>query len=189
MGLMDTVKGAFSRDSSDDGEPSFEDEFEAEGVEEIEDEVDPEPEAEEEPQQEWETAYAFADDAISEAGFVDVQEFIEKAMIYRINRSTMYRDRIESGIQTMNMITESMESIHSMRGRFDEKEGNEDYKEYAEQVRAANDLIDEIDRMEGKEEQIAQEIISIGRDAVDALGETSRAQSRDVDSSVGIVEE
>lgn len=189
MGLFGTVREAISGDSGEESTPDFEDEF-GDGIEEeVEEEIETEPEPEPEPQQEWETAYAFADDAVGNAGFVDIQEFIEKAMIYRINRSTMYRDRIESGIQTMNMITDSMENIHSMRGRFDEKEGNEDYKKYAEQVRAANDLIDEIDRMEGKEEQMAQEIISIGRDAVQAIGETSKTQSRDVDSSVGIVEE
>jgi len=191
MGIFDTVKSAVSGDSDGEkkGDVTFEDEFQKEEIEEMEEEAETEPEPEEEVQQEWETAYQFCDEAISEAGFVDLQEFIEKAMIYRIERSTMYRDRIESGIQTMDMITSSMESIHSMRGEFQQEDEGSDYGEYAEQVRAANDLIDEIDRMEGKEEEMAQEVISIAKDAVDAMGETSRNQSRNVDSSMNIVEE
>lgn len=189
MGLFQSVRDAVTGSDSINEPSDFEDEFEGVDENDMEGLDGPDEEPEPEPDPEWETAYQFCDDVIGEVGFVDIQEFVGKAMVYRIERSPMYRDRIESGVQTMDMITQSMENIHSMQGRFDGDENNKDYNKYVEEVRAANDLIDELDRMDGKEEQIANEVITIARDAVDAMGEASNANSRSVDSSVGVVEE
>lgn len=185
MGLIDNVKNAFGASGTEQEEDlSFEDEFQ----EPQEDEMMEEEEIEEETV-EWDTAYQFADDFVSEVGFSGMSEFIDKAMIYRINMSPMYRDRIESGVQTMNMITSSMSEIHDVQSRFSGDKESANYNEYVEQVRAANDLIDELDRMEGREEQIADEVMGIARDAVDAMKESKTVGGGSVDSSIGVVEE
>lgn len=186
MGLLGKAKEVVSGGSTGNDDPTFDDEFDGDmGEPDPEPESDPEPE----PEPEWDTAYGFSDDVIKEVGFADMQEFITKAMVYKINQSPLYRDRIESGVQSMNMITDSMNNISEMQGRFEGEQGSEDYDEYVNQVRAANNLIDELDRMDGKEEQIANEVLGIARDAVDAMGNTPAGGGGSVDSSVGIVEE
>lgn len=183
MGLLDRAVEAVSGKGSET-DSSFEDEFDEENIEEDvsdDDGIDTEEES-----HEWETAYQFADDAIEEVGFSSLNEFIDKAMVRRIDMSPMYRDRIESGVRTMDMISDSMGNIHDLRGEYSGNEGS--YKEYVEEVKAANDLIDQLDRMDGKEEEMANAIIGIAKDAVDGLKDRKMIQSN-VDSTMGVSRE
>lgn len=187
MGLMEKAKQKLGMEEKEDG-ASFEDEFEEPSGDEVEVEeegFEDEPESEE---PEWDTAYQFADDVIGECGFAGVKEFVDKSMMYRIDQSPLYRDQIESGLRTMNRISDSMRSVHELQEDVRGDSSDKDYQKYAEEVRAANDLIDELDRMEGKEEQYANEIISIANDAVDALKERS-VDNGSVNSDVGVTRE
>lgn len=183
MGLLDKAKEALGGGggSSDDIADGFDEEFEEE-----EDEFEEEEDFEEEVR-EWETAYQFSDDILQQMGFDGIGEFIDKSMMYRIDQSPMYRDRIQSGLNTMNQVTHSMREMNEVRDELG-GDGSVDYKEYAEQVRGANELINEMDRLEGKEEQMANEIIGIARDAVDAMGE-GKTSTGNVNSSMGVREE
>lgn len=184
MGILDKAKEALGGGGKAE-EQSFEDEFEDSSFdEEFEQEQE---ETEPEPEPEWDTAYQFADDVIEEVGFVGLKEFIDKAMIYRVNMSPMYRDKIQSGVQTMDMISSSMSNIHELQGEFDSEE-RQDYKHYADEVRAANNLIDELDRMEGKEEEMANEIIGIARDFVEGMN-SGGVSKGSVDNTMGVVRE
>jgi len=180
MGFLSKAKNAVTGGSGG-GETSFEDEFD-------EDAMGGEPEIEEpdEPAEpEWDTAYQFADDAVQQMGFASLQEFASKAMIMRVEKSPLYRDRIESGVQTMGMITESMERVSDMRSRFDGDDQSDGYRQYVEEVKAANDLIDELDRMEGKEEQMAQEIIGTAQQAIQTYANKSGQSTGSVNANMG----
>lgn len=186
MGILDKAKSLVSGggdSKSEDIAEGFEEEFDEESVE-IEGEED---EVEEEMVEEWDSAYQFSDEALKELGFDGVSEFADKAMVSRIERSPLYRDRIESGIRTMNQITDSMTRIQEVRKELG-ADGSVDYSEYAEQVRGANNLINEIDRLSGREEQMANEIIGVAKDAVNAYATQSRNR-REVNSTMGVSEE
>jgi len=56
---------------------------------------------EEEEEMAWDSAYDFAGWWLEDEGFANMRDFGEKAMMYRLERSDMYRDRIESGMRTL----------------------------------------------------------------------------------------
>jgi len=186
MSLLDRAKDFVSDDGEGvDQEPNFEEEFE--GPDEVDSAFEDEEEDPVEETLEWETAYRFADDALENLGFNGTKGFIPKAMVYRIDRSPMYRDQIESGLATMERITSSMQDVQEIRN--DLGAGDEmNYKEYAEQVKGANELLDEVDRMSGKEEQMANEILGVAKDLARSIGE-QRAAGGNIDSSMGVSDE
>lgn len=157
MGLLDKAREAFGGQDNE-----FSGEFE-----DTEPELGPEPEPEPEPQvEEWDSAYQFAEEFLEEDGFADMQEFINKAMMYRVEQSPLFRDRIKSGVETMGMITSSMRDVKELKGEFSSES---DYEQFAQDIRAANQIMDELDRLGGKEEQLANEILGLGYQVVDAL--------------------
>lgn len=167
MGIGDRIREFVSgEETGETFDDEFED-FEEGGGDPIEEETS------QEVVEEWETCYAFCEDVLEEMGFSDVREFIDKAMIYRIDQSPLYRDRIESGVQTMDSITSSMERIHGMREDVGGEGTETDYEEMADQVRGANQLMDQMDRLGGKEEQIVDEMIGVAHDFVDAWKQNS----------------
>lgn len=184
MGFLDSVKDALGGgESSEDIAGEFEDEFSGGSEDTIESGIE---ETEEEEILEWDTAYRFAEDMLEEEGFSNMKEFIDKAMIYRINMSPLYRDKMESGIEMMDRISSSMERIQGIRG--EENGVDRSYSEMVEDIRAANNLIDEIDRMGGKEEEIVNELIGIGRDIAQGYREGTSGSSA-VDTGMEVTEE
>lgn len=162
MGLIDKAKSAIGMGdgSSDDiaAEEGWGDEVEdvSEGemgdteLEGEEDSVDMD--------QEWDSAYDFVGDHITQAGFVDMVDFIEHAMYSEVEKSPMYRDRIQNGLQTVNQVGDLKETLSRVQG------GNEmNLQKKATQVENANKLIDEIGSLQGEDEQMVREITGIAK--------------------------
>lgn len=145
-------------------------------------EVD-EDEWEEEETQEWSSAYKFSEDYLEARGFADMQDFINSCMAYKINQSPKYRDRLEHGVQTMNRVTTVTEQLKSLRGG-DDRDMN--LQDRADELKAANDVIDQVDKLNGKEDEIVNEALSIGRDIADGVisGRTGGGGGTNVESSV-----
>ena len=120
--------------------------------------------------QEWDSAYKFADDALQFYGFAGVNEWVKKAMVREINRSTLYRDRIKVGRQTMNLVNETVTEMNQLTGQNDKG-----YEELAHELESANRLIDEVEKFNDKEEQMVREITGVFGQFVDAYA--SRQQS------------
>lgn len=180
MGFIDKVKGAIgSGGSSEEIAEDFEQELEVE--EEIDQEFEEEVQEEEEKSyREWDSAYRFAEDMLQEDGHSDMMEFTKKVMFYEIDTSPLFRNRIEEGVSTINKITDAKESIMEIR----EGSGGKDYGEKAEELRQVNELMDQVDKLEGKEEQIVSEAMEIARTAATNLGKGVEKMGGDVDSSV-----
>lgn len=184
MGLRSKVKGFFG--SGDGGADDIaEEEGWGDDVEEFGDEDDEEGLGDDagdfgETDQEWDSAYDFVDDHVTQAGFTDMVDFIEHCMYEEIDRSPMFRDRVQSGVRTVNQVGDLSDSLESMRG------GNEmDLENRAEQVKAANDLIDQMDKLEGEEDQIVREAMGIARQYADVFEERlANRQQQGSDASV-----
>lgn len=181
MGLMDTL---FGSDEEEEEVTDLSSEFEeGNGLEE-----DPfeEEEDEEEEMLEWESAYKFGEDMLEADGFADMDEFIRKAMMHKINKSPLYRDRIRHGVNTMDMVTNSIKKIDDIKG-----DGSQDpnYSDFVEEVRAARELSDELDRLDGREDEIINEVIGIANEAVGVMKERSRAPAEPVETGVEQTEE
>lgn len=179
MGMLDKVTGVFSGGEED--EQSEEEVLSEELDAALEPEPDPEPK-EPEPEPEWESATDFTKDVLGELGFTNLSEFTLKAMAYRVDKSPMYRDQLQTGMQTIDSVTTTMESLQEVQG----SGGSDSIQEQAEKVKGANDLIDEVDKLNGREEEIIQETISVARDFVDNMNSGgSGAGTRSIDSSMG----
>lgn len=165
MGLLDRFLGGGDDEEEDeewsDETPIEETWVDEEDDDEWEEDEDWEEEEDEGPR-EWDTAYKFLDDALQQVGFSGCNEFVKKAMVYKINRSPMYRDRVKVGRETMQMVADTMNSINHMNGQ--ESRG---YDELADELQAANRLIDEVEQFSNKEEQMAYDIMGLAQDAID----------------------
>lgn len=116
-----------------------------------------------------------------------MKDFINKAMFYQINNSPEYRDRIQSGVETMNMVSQATAQIDEMRGGNKE----ETFEEKANKIQNANKVIDGVQKLSGKEEEMANEILSLGYKAVEEIGGSvarGRADTSDIDSDVNVNE-
>lgn len=164
MGLLnDLLGGQEDEQEEDDISADFEDEFDEGVVEETK---------EQQEEITWDDAADFAEFVLEKDGFTSLDEFARKAMMYRINRSPIFRDRIANGVQTMDMITDSMGQLKELREGGEKEQRN--YREMAQQLQAANDVIDEVDRLGGKEDQIVNEALGIGQELVGALAQRGR---------------
>ena len=181
MGLLNKVFGEDEDEEMD--ENPFDDEFEQE--DNFEEEQFEEEEDEEE--LEWESAYAFAEDMLEADGFADMEEFILKCMMYEINKSPMYRDRIKNGVETMDMVTDSFSRMEDLRGSRQDDMG---YSEFADEVKAAREVSEELDKLGGKEDAMVQEALGIGSELVDVLKQRAQGgAAHDVETSVEHTEE
>lgn len=181
MGLIDTVKNALGGGEDEGGSDDIAEEFQ----EEIEQEESIEQEIEEEPTEEegagpWENAYRFAEDMLEKDGHADMMEFTKKVMFHEIETSPLYRDRIEQGVQTINQITSAKESIESLKGGGEKP----DYGQKAEELRQVNRLMDEVDKLEGKEDEIVREALNVGKDLATGLARNVGSSGGNVESSV-----
>jgi len=133
---------------------------------------EPEPEPEEEEEMEWDSAYDFAGWWLEDEGFANMRDFGEKAMMYRLERSDMYRDRIESGMRTLAMVNDANQQLRELKGKSSE---SKNYGEMAEKINNANEVIEGIRSLSGEDEVIVQQGMSLAQDAIAAIG--SRAKS------------
>lgn len=189
MGFMDTLLG---RDSKEDDGPDvdLENEFDPEGLEgegteigaegeEIVEEPEPEPEDEE---MEWDSAYDFAGWWLEDEGFANMRDFGEKAIMHRLERSEMYRDRIQSGMQTLAQVNQANEQLRQIRGKSNK---NRDYSEMAEKINNANEVIEGVRSLSGEDEVIVQQGMQLAQDAISAIGERATSGGANVDTEVG----
>lgn len=181
MGIMDSLKSLTGGggDSSEDIADDFEDEFE-EG-----DEWDDEFEEGGGEVLEWETGYQFAEDMLQEEGFSGMKEFIDHAMMMKIKQSPMYRNRIESGLNAMNMITGSFKDVSELQGQFG---SDRSYQEFADDIQAANNIINELDKMAGEEERMVNEIVGTAQMLAQGLIDQSK-KGKSSPSSVEVTDE
>jgi len=195
MGLIDSLN-PFSK--SDDDTVDIDEDFEMgdEVDDSIEDDISEEDVGEAdssgEPDipDEWDSAYKFADWYLSDEGFADMLDFGEKAMMYKLQNSPMYRDRIETGLGTMESIRSAKENLQAIRG---EESESSDYEELADKVEDADRLISGIRSLSGEDELVVQQGMAIAQEAIGAIaskgsgsggGGNVEADSRVVDDSI-----
>lgn len=176
MGLMETLFGSKEEEEED---VDFSDEFETET--ELEEDLFEEDEEDEEEELVWDSAYAFGEDMLEADGFGDMSEFIRKSMMHKVNRSPLYRDRIQHGVETMDMVTNSVERIGDLRGS---RQSDPNYSQFAEEVKAARELSDELDRLDGREDEIINEVIGIANEAVGVMKNRSQTPEGVVETGV-----
>jgi len=193
MGLMSSVKSAMGIGGGDKSES---DEMAEDWIDEVDSEVtesdemlDEEDGMETEPaEEEWDSAYKFAEEFLEMRGFASMMDFTNKCMAFKINHSPMYRDRISNGVDTMNRITTMQEQMAQIGGGGQKEES---YQQKAEKLKHANQVIDQADKLSGKEDAMVNEIMGIGRDLADAMVSQDGpiAGRGNVDSTVNEFEE
>lgn len=170
MGIIDKVKDATGIGKSKSeklaeqegwGEDVIE---EDEGVTEDIDFEEDEEEEENDLDKTWDSEYDFVADHVTKAGFTDMVDFIDHAMFHEINKSPLYRDRIEHGVNTMNRISNVKEQMDQVQGG-----GSMDIEDKVNKVRSANQLIDEVSKLEGEDEQFMREVVGLGKEYADIL--------------------
>lgn len=185
MKLIESIKDTFGGSKSKGGD--WDEEFQ-EGIE-TEDDWEEEDIEEEEPmQEEWDSAYRFAEDMLEEDGFADMNEFIQKAIMYKVNRSPLFRDRIKSGTETMTMVTSSMQEVQSLRNEMKGKK-DRNYGEMANKLRDANETINQMDKLAGKEDEIVNSVLSMGHELVGAMKSQNVERAGNVRSTMETREE
>lgn len=160
MGLMNRIFGG-GDDEEEVLEEAIEDTWEEdEDWEKMEDEED-----EEEEIKEWDSAYDFLDDALNNNGFAGMQEFMNKAMVHKINSSVKYRDRVKVGQETMTMVSDTVEATREMGGG----DSTSDWGEAAERLAEANEFKEQIDKMVDKEEMYINQMMNLADEGLDVL--------------------
>lgn len=183
MGFIDKITDAVTGgDSGSSGADDIVDEFEEEeGV--IDDDgllEDESPEEEEDVQEVWDSAYRFFEDFVEDDGHMDAMDFAKSAAFYEIKTSNLYRDRIKSGKNTIEMVATAKETIENVKGSGEQA----DYGQQAERLKEANELIDQVDKVSGKEDEMIQEALSIGKDLAGNLTRDVIRNSGEVESEV-----
>lgn len=188
MGFMDKAKGALGMGGEDKSEADemaedWIDDVDSE-VEQSDEEMEPESVEPEEPEvREWDSAYKFAEDYLEVRGFASMTDFANKCMAYKIDQSPMYRDRVANGVDTMNRISSMKEQLASVQG------GNEQGKgmaQKAEELKQANEVIDQAQKLSGQEDAMVRDMIGLGEDLVNTMAERSKRSTNNsnVDSNV-----
>ena len=190
MGLLSKAKDAISGGGSDpDEDVDIDDMFkEGESIEDSEDEDDSieedvveEEEPGEEEQMEWESAYDFAEWWLEDDGFADLQEFGEKAMMMKLQNSPMYRDRIETGVNTLATINEAKQHLQQLKG---EGGGPTDYSEMADKLEDADRVIQATRSLSGEDEMVVQQGMGLAKSAIEAIGSRVNEGGGNVESSI-----
>lgn len=167
MGFLDSLFGGSKEDDYD--EEGFVDEGFEEDMDDGFEEDEYEDDFGEEVEEEWDSAYKFLDDMLEMRGFSGMKEFMNKAMVHRINNSHMYRDRIAVGHETMQMINDT---VRMAQGEADES--MTDYEALAKQLKSANELINEVEEFTNEEDQMVWSILQTAQDGISALRESGR---------------
>ena len=191
MGLISKTKEIFSGEEQEEDEDIDVDDMFAEegevgegssgeGGDDLIGEEEPEEEEEDEVM-EWESAYDFAEWWLEEEGFASLHEFGEKAMMMRLQNSPMYRDRIETGLNTLQTINEAKQHMEQIKG---EDNSDRDYSQMADKIEDANRLIEGTRSLSGEDEMIVQQGMGLARSAIEAIGGTVEKTTGNVDSKM-----
>lgn len=143
-------------------------------------------EDEEDEVMEWDSAYDFAEWWLEDEGFADLTEFGEKAMMERMEGSPMFRDRIESGLSTLNSINEAKTTLDDIAGSDTQER---DIEDMAERLKAANEVIDATKSLNGEDEMMMRQGMELARDAVEAIGGSVNVGSNNVNARMEQTEE
>lgn len=185
MGFMSKLFGGGGND--DDGDEFVEeDEFvEGEGWDD-EDEWGEEEEYEQEVM-EWDSAYQFAAEMLEEQGFTSMNDFVAKSMFRRVRQSPEFRDRIESGVSTIDKLARTKQQMAELRGGG----GGTDWEEVATKMESADRAIQAADSMSGKEDMMVQQALAVGSRLADsfAKGRVQQRAGGDVDASMNVNED
>lgn len=172
MGIFDKAKSAVGIGNGDGSDAETIEEQWAEEVEtdmSHEDEMmEPEEDDWDDETQEWDSAYRFCEDFLEARGFADMMDFINSCMAYKIDQSPKYRDRLKHGVRTMNQVSAATEELRAIKG---EDNNGLNLSERAEELKAANEVINQADKLDGKEEEMVSEAMSIARDLADGLAQ------------------
>lgn len=193
MGWGDSIKNALGmgEDSSESDSVAAEWEEELEAEFEEEDDMMGEGEWEDENTEpevrEWDSAYRFAEEYLETRGFTSMVDFTNKAMARKVQQSPMYRDRIQTGVETMNQINAMQQKMRQLQGA---DEGSKSYQEQAEMLKSANEVIDQAQKLAGEEEAMVNDIMELGHGFLNELTQrrTGSGQSASVNSSVNSVD-
>lgn len=193
MGIWSKTKEAVGIGGGDKSES---DEVAEDWIDEVDSEVDESDEMledeagveTEQVEEEWDSAYKFAEEFLEMRGFASMSDFTNKCMAMKINQSPLYRDRISNGVDTMNRITTMQEQMRQIGGG-NQKQAS--YQEQAEKLKGANEVINQADKLSGKEDAMVNEAMSLGHELVDAIaqGKVGRGGGSNVDSSVSQTDE
>lgn len=129
----------------------------------------------------WDSAYDFCVWALEPHGFPDGRSIAAKSMMWHLERSNMYRDRIESGMNAVDSVTSSLEGIKELRGGDDE---DKDYEKLADELEAADRVIGAVEGLSGKDDMITQQMLSVGQSLADGLARQVSPDTGDIDSNV-----
>lgn len=182
MGIINSILGR-EEQSEDDGDFVHEDDFEEEDdwEDDFEEEDDWEEDDEEE-ELEWESAYMFASDMLEEQGFTSMNDFLAKAMFRRVRQSPKFRDRIESGVNTINKLSQTKQQMEELKGA----KKTTDWNEVAEKMESADRAIKAADSMSGKEDMMVQQALSVGSRLADSFAKGRMQQSAGEDVNAGM---
>jgi len=191
MGLLSKTKEMFGGGGKEEPEDDMDiddmfDEGESidEGGEEEQSEADEiveEAEEEADEQMEWESAYDFAEWWLEDEGFADLQDFGEKAMMMKLEQSPMYRDRIETGVNTLATINEAKQHLQQLKGQ---DGGNSDYGEMADKLEDADRVIQSVRSLSGEDEMVVQQGMGLAKSAIEAIGGRVSSGGGNVESSM-----
>ena len=191
MGLLSKTKEMFGGGGEEepDDDMDIDDMFDEgesidEGGEEEQSEADEiveEAEEEADEQMEWESAYDFAEWWLEDEGFADLQDFGEKAMMMKLEQSPMYRDRIETGVNTLATINEAKQHLQQLKGQ-DGKAS--DYGEMADKLEDADRVIQSVRSLSGEDEMVVQQGMGLAKSAIEAIGGRVSAGGGNVESSM-----
>lgn len=195
MGLMDSLNPFSGGDEDEDDEilmdgtagRNVDDMIEApdDSIEDDLSEPEPEPEHEEEPGP-WDSAYDFADWWLEDEGFADMTDFGEKAIMYKLQRSPMFRDRIQTGLETLSSVRKAKENLEGIRGN---DTSATDYGELADKVEDADRLISGVRSLSGEDEMVVQQGLGLAREAIQAIGNRTAQGTGSVDTETEVVDE
>jgi len=186
MGFLDRIKDAVSPEEEEKGGPDeigseFSEELQVEEEMEEDSITDDFEEEDEEETVEWETAYQFCFDMIEEHGYANMSEFIGKYMYHEVSKSPRYRDRLRHGAETIDMVSQSVESLKEAKGQKDDS----DFESMAEELEHAERAINAADSLSGRDEMMTRDALNLGYEAIDKIGQTvMNQQAGGVDSSI-----
>lgn len=189
MGLFSRAKEAVTGGSTeeDDGVDIDDDFIETDETIESEEANEPDPEPEPEPEQmEWDNAYDFAGWALEERGFPTVKDGAEKAAYDLIKDDPMFRDRFQTGMETLTQVQKAKASIDEITGS---DSSGSSYSEVADELEDADRVIKSLRSLSGEDEMLVQQGMSITRDVLSAVasdgsgGQSNMNASMETDNS------
>lgn len=179
--MLEKAKSMLGMDEEEENEEleeagfeDFEEDWEDEEL--VEDE---EEEVEEEPEPEWDTVYRMLDDVVKERGFSGLNECIEKCMAMRVRESGLFRDRIQSGLDTIEAISEAEEKLSAGEG------GNE-IQQAANMLEDANELVEATEEFTNSEEMVAQQAMSVVNKGIETYKEVNKGGGSSGGSPVSV---